>query len=68
MPQDYMFDRFPMLWDSDTINVATEGGRPSRLAKNELRRSKLRLRNAGRRHMWQYDRIRGRLDHGRLTP
>ena len=54
--QDYMFERFPMLWDSDESTL------PERQAGDPV------LRNVGRRPMWKYERINDILDNGDSHP
>ena len=65
--QDYMFERFPMLWDSDKSTLPQrEADHPDYPIINF--EDKAQLRNAGRRHMWKYERIRDILDNGDSHP
>lgn len=54
--QDYMFERFPMLWDSDESTLL------------ERQASHPELRNIGRRPMWKYETISDLLDNDDSHP
>ena len=65
--QDYMFERFPMLWDSDKSTLPQrEVAHPDYPIINF--EDKAELRNAGRRPMWKYERIHDILDNGDSHP